>query len=144
VVVAPPEPDVDDLLARANERHTVGQLADALKLYAQVLAIDPLCAEARMFLGIAHYKTGDAVSASVALRAALFLEPELWPAAFYLALSYEQLGSLQQAVLEYRRVVQSAAHPLPGRGEMVSQLEAWKPEVVQLARERSARARVAR
>jgi chemotaxis protein methyltransferase CheR len=138
------EPDVQELLTRANQRHTVGQLAEALKLYAQVLAIDPLCAEARMFLGIAHYKTGDALSASVALRAALFLEPELWPAAFYLALSYEQLGSLQQAVLEYRRVVQSAAHPLPGAGEMVSQLEAWKPEVVQLARERSARARVAR
>jgi chemotaxis protein methyltransferase CheR len=142
--VAAAEPDVQELLTRANQRHTVGQLAEALKLYAQVLAIDPLCAEARMFLGIAHYKTGDALSASVALRAALFLEQDLWPAAFYLALSYEQLGNPNQAILEYRRVVQSAAHALPGRGEMVSQLEAWKPEVVQLARERSARARVAR
>jgi chemotaxis protein methyltransferase CheR len=134
--VAPPAPDASALLRRANDRHAAGQLAEALQLYAQVLAQDPLSAEARMFHGITEYKLGDVATAVGALRAALYLDSELWPAAFYLALAYDQLGSPDQAVREYRRVVSSAGRRLDGVGGLIAQLEAWKDDVVGLARKR--------
>jgi chemotaxis protein methyltransferase CheR len=134
-----PEPpsstvDVAPLLREANALHTAGQLADALQAYAHILALDPLCAEARMFLGIAHFKLGDQGAAIPALRAALFLAPDLWPAAFYLALSHDRLGHHNEAAREYRRVVETAAHPLKLSPHALDELDAWKSEVVHLAR----------
>jgi chemotaxis protein methyltransferase CheR len=143
-LVPPPPPaeaiDLAELQRRAHQRHADGQLADALQLYGQLLAYDPLAAEARAFLGIVHYKTGDIAAAAVALRAALFLDPEMWIAAFYLALSYDALGKHAEASREYRRVVSCAGRPLPPSGALAGEIEAWKHEIVRLARQRATRA----
>jgi chemotaxis protein methyltransferase CheR len=132
-----PATDEAALLRRANERHAGGQLAEALQLYAEVLAADPLCVEARMFLGIVHFKTGNETSAAVALRAALFLEPDLWPASFYLALCCDKLGNKNEAVREYRRVAASVDRPLPVSPGMMAELEGWRDEVIDLSRQRA-------
>jgi tetratricopeptide (TPR) repeat protein len=124
-------------LRRANDRHAAGQLVEALQLYDQVLTLEPLWAEARMFLGIAQFKTGDAATAAGTLRSALYLDGALWPAAFYLALSYDKLGTSEQAVREYRRVVSSADRRLAGIGGLIAELESWKDDVVALARQRA-------
>jgi chemotaxis protein methyltransferase CheR len=127
------------LLDAANERHTAGQLSDALQLYSQVLALDPLHVEARMLLGIAYHKIGDHAAAAQALRAALFLVPRLWPAAFYLALSLERAELRAEAMREYQRVVDCAGEPLPFEAApgILGELAAWKRDVVMLARDRA-------
>jgi chemotaxis protein methyltransferase CheR len=131
--------DAKELLQRAHARHASGQLADALQLYAQKLTIDPLCAESRAFTGIVQYKLRDVAAAAVALRAALFLEPDMWLAAFYLALSYDALGKYAEASREYRRVVSCAGRPLSQTGELAAQLAGWKDDIVRLSLQRVSR-----
>jgi hypothetical protein len=70
---------------------------------------------------------------SSSTRAALFLQPELWFAAFYLALCYEQGGRLTEARRELARVVASAERATTGC-VLFDELERWKPEVLALAR----------
>jgi hypothetical protein len=69
------------------------------------------------------------------LRAAAFLDAELWPAAFYLAVCHEALGQLDEARREYRHVVRVASRPstksLPGRHS------AWHSDLLELARKRA-------
>jgi chemotaxis protein methyltransferase CheR len=146
-IVAPPPPaappagtDPSPLVAEAHRRHAAGRHAEALELYAQALVRDPLCAEARMGCGLIHHKLDDDATALVELRAALFLQPELWPAAFYLALTYERMGCAAEARREYRRVVECGARPLalgpsPAGGPL-EELDAWRGEAVHIARER--------
>jgi tetratricopeptide (TPR) repeat protein len=132
---------VASLLARAHARHSAGHVADALQLYAEALQRDALHVEARLFLGIAYVKSGDYEEAAQALRAALFLVPDLWPAAFYLALAYEKLGRADDAVREYRRLIDVADSPLGISGPAMAELEDWKPDVLQLARRRAGEVR---
>jgi chemotaxis protein methyltransferase CheR len=137
----PAPPSIPALLSRAHALHRDGDLTDALELYAQVLALDPLSVEARLGLGLVYFKCGDALHASDALRAALFVAPALWPAAFYLALSCEKLGDVDGARDAYRRVVAHADAPLPSTlaGDIFGELDTWRREVVALARSRTSR-----
>jgi Flp pilus assembly protein TadD len=88
-----------------------------------------------MYLGIAHYLDGRIEPALHELRAAVFLDPELWPAAFYLAVCHEALGQLEEAKREYRHVVRVAARsngsPLPRRHS------AWHQDLIELAKHRA-------
>ncbi len=89
-----------------------------------------------MLLGMAYFRNGDRDDAVAALRAALFLSPELWPAHFYLALCHEAAGDRAGAVQQFRRVVEGAVRPLPQSAarELLDEFEAWKPDVVAIAR----------
>jgi chemotaxis protein methyltransferase CheR len=124
------------LFSRAYARYAADALTEAMQLFAEVLALDPLFAEARLLLGIAYYRNGDYDDAIVALRAALFLLPELWPASFYLALSHEALGDRYGAEQHFRRVVAAADRALPPSvaDELRREIEAWRPDVVAIAR----------
>jgi tetratricopeptide (TPR) repeat protein len=138
----PPPPDpasaarAAQLFSRAYARYAADALTEAMQLFAEVLALDPLFAEARLLLGMAYYRSGDLDDAIAALRAALFLAPELWPASFYLALSHEAAGDRAAAEPLFRRVVDGAGRALPPSvaGELRDELEAWKPDVVAIAR----------
>ena len=113
-------------------------LADAISPLMRARELDPLSVEAHLHLGIAFHLSGDALSAAPSLRSALLLEPTLWPAAFYLALTYENLGQPAEAQREYRRVVDQSHRPLvlEVRG-VLGDLESWKIDVLALARRRS-------
>jgi chemotaxis protein methyltransferase CheR len=134
-------PEVSELLRSAAERHVEGRFAEALTLYSQVLAIAPLLNEAHLLLGVTHYMMGDHRAAVQALRAALFLDPDLWPAAFYLALSHDKLGNGSEAARAYRDVIAAAKKPQCFSTIVLDQLGVWKADIVELARTRAERAR---
>jgi chemotaxis protein methyltransferase CheR len=125
-------------LALAHRRVADGDLLAAIAEYAAVLDGDPLSIEARLFLGIAQYLSRDLPAALLTLRSALFLDPRLWPAAYYLALASESLGDRQVAQREYRRVVETIDRPLhlSGADAVVGDLTAWRREVLAIARGR--------
>lgn len=89
-----------------------------------------------MYQGVARYLCGDVEGAAHDLRAALFLDGGLWQAAFYLALSYESLGLLDDALREYRHVV-TLCERLPAHAPNEHPLlVAWQSDVVSLAKRR--------
>lgn len=143
-VFAPgPEPEpparVTELLANAADRHVEGRFSEALTLYSEVLQLAPVHNEAHMLLGITHYMMGDHAAAVQALRAALFLDADLWPAAFYLALSHDKLGNRAEAARAYRQVLIGAQKPRTFGTVVLDQLGVWKADIAQLARARAGR-----
>ena len=78
-------------------------------------------------------------AAARALRGALFLEPSLWAASYYLALCLERLERPQEARREYRRVLDTAhAGPALHEGSSIwGDLETWKRDVLTIAAERA-------
>lgn len=129
------------VVSLANQRLEAGELTDAVALYAKALELDPLSAEARLFTGIAHHMAGDPAAAALALKGALLLDPDLWPAAFYLALSYDKLGLAGEAQREYRRVVEAEGGSLrlQSRSVLLGDLAAFRRDVAAVARTRAER-----
>jgi len=123
------------LLARGHELLDRSELAAAVIEYELAFDLDPTQPEPHMYLGIAHYLDGRLEPALHELRAAAFLDAELWPAAFYLAVCHEALGQLAEAAREYRHVVRVAARSsgwsLPRRHS------AWHRDLIELARKRA-------
>jgi chemotaxis protein methyltransferase CheR len=130
-------PEAAELLRQAADRHVEGRFAEALTLYSQLLAVAPLYNEAHLLLGVTHYMMGDHAAAVQALRAALFLDPDLWPAAFYLALSHDKLGNRGEAARAYRHVVAAARRPERFSTVVLDQLGVWKADILELARARA-------
>jgi tetratricopeptide (TPR) repeat protein len=124
------------LLARGHELLDRSELAAAVIEYELAVDQDPTRAEPHMYLGIAHYLDGRIEPALHELRAAAFLDSELWPAAFYLAVCHEALGQLEEAAREYRHVVRVASR---GNGATLPRRHsAWHRDLIELARKRSA------
>ncbi|HEY3357510.1 MAG TPA: CheR family methyltransferase [Polyangia bacterium] len=134
---APAAPALADLLAAAGARFRAGDFAAAIERYSEALAQDPLSTEAHLFVGIAAQLSGDPLTAARVLRGVLFLDPDLWLAAFYLAQSYEVLGRLPDARREYRRAADMATRPLKLQATAaLADLDAWRSEIAALARHR--------
>jgi hypothetical protein len=80
----------------------------------------------------------EAENAASALRASLCLEPEMWPAGFYLARAYERLGQRADALQQYDLIARRdpAMRPLPLRSEsaVVNELRAFRHDVAAVAR----------
>ena len=127
--------DIDALLTRGHELLDGSDLPAAIIEYELAVDQDSTVAEPHMYLGIALYLNGAIEAALHELRAAAFLDPELWPAAFYLAVCHEALGQLDEATREYRHVVRVAARGtapnLPRRHS------AWHRDLLELARTRA-------
>ncbi len=134
------------LVSLGNARLESGEPAEALGFYAKALEHDPLSAEARFFSGVAYHLSQDPAAAATALRAALLLDPDLWPAAFYLALSYDKLGQTPDALREYRRVVETSdrAPKLMSRSALLADLALFSRDVAATARSRLGRRGAAR
>jgi chemotaxis protein methyltransferase CheR len=127
------------MISLGNSRLEAGETSEALALYAKALEMDPLNAEARFFTGVAYHISQDPSSAAQSLRGALVLDPELWPASFYLALSYDKLGRTADAKREYRRVFEAEgrALALQSRSALLADLTAFRKDVVRIARARA-------
>jgi chemotaxis protein methyltransferase CheR len=126
---------VDALLARGHDHLDASELREAIIEYELAVEGDATRAEPHMYLGIALYLNGALEAALHELRAAVFLDPALWPAAFYLAVCHEALGQLEEARREYRHVVRVASRAegvaLPRRHS------AWHDDLLELARKRA-------
>ncbi|HVY32488.1 MAG TPA: CheR family methyltransferase [Polyangiaceae bacterium] len=123
------------LMARGHDLLDRSELPEAITEYELAVDADPTRAEPHMYLGIALYLNGAIEGALHELRAAAFLDAELWPAAFYLAVCHEALGQLDEARREYRHVVRVASRAssklLPPRHS------AWHTDLLELARKRA-------
>jgi len=123
------------LLARGHDMLDRSDLAAAIIEYELAVELDATEAEPHMYLGIALYLNGAIEAALHELRAAAFLEPELWPAAFYLAVCHEALGQLDEAAREYRHVVRVAARS--SGANLPRRHSAWHSDLLELARKRA-------
>jgi hypothetical protein len=88
-------------LTRGHQLFQQGAMADAIRTYNSLTVRYSDVAEVWLFLGIAHYIHSEFDAAATALRACLCLDPALWPATFYLARAYEQLGQRADALQQY-------------------------------------------
>ena len=98
-------PNVHDMLAMAVSHHQQGRLAEAERLYRQVLAIDPDQSAAWHLLGVVHWQGGQFQAAAEFLKRAIRLNGAV--AAFHANLgnAYQGLGRLDDAASCYRRAV---------------------------------------
>jgi chemotaxis protein methyltransferase CheR len=138
---APPAPAVsdDDLVATLARGHALferGEIAAAIPIYADLAGRHPSVAEPWLFLGIAHYAHGDVDSSADALRAALCLDPTLWPAGFYLARAYERQGRRADALHQYDRVAVDDLQPLAlqSTSAVINELRAFQHDFRTAAR----------
>jgi chemotaxis protein methyltransferase CheR len=99
-------------LARGHALFERGEIGAAVPIYADLARRHASVAEPWLFLGIAQYAHGDVEAAADALRAALCLDPALWPAGFYLARAYERLGRRADALQQYDRIAVDDLQPL--------------------------------
>ncbi|MES1183802.1 MAG: CheR family methyltransferase [Myxococcales bacterium] len=132
-----PPSGAEALLARGHELLDRSDLPAAIIEYELAVDVDATVAEPHMYLGIALYLNGSIEVALHELRAAAFLDPELWPAAFYLAVCHEALGQLEEAAREYRHVVRVASRAAPP--SLPRRHSAWHRDLLELARTRAAR-----
>jgi chemotaxis protein methyltransferase CheR len=135
--VARPIPRLDDLLERALACLESGASSEAIMACAEALQLEPLSPQAHLVSGIAFHMNDDPGAAARALRSALLLEPDEWLASFYLALTYDRLGREDDAQREYRHVEAASQQPRPRSRLRV--LEAYRDEIVMLARARGRR-----
>jgi len=137
--VPPPSPapsDVERALAQGHHMIETGDVAAARTAYLEALRLDPVRADAHMYSGVAHYLCGEVEPALHRLRAALFLDDGLWPAAFYLALCHENSGHPAEALQAFQQVVRLDARERESRRPLGSVFDAWREDLCELARKR--------
>jgi chemotaxis methyl-accepting protein methylase len=130
--------DGDDLSA-GHALLDQGDATGARDVYLAAVRRDRTRADAHMYAGVARYLCGEVDPAMRDLRAALFLDETLWPAAFYLALCHENSGHPEEALLAYRHVVRLEER---GNKALGSVFDAWRADLSEVARRRVAQARL--
>ena len=110
----------EDLAARltlGNVHALMGNIDEARDVYAAVLAMEPLCVEARLYLSMAEMQAGEGAEARKELTRALFLEPTLAIGHYLLGQVSEDLQEPEAARRAYRNAVnlrRSPPHELIG------------------------------
>jgi chemotaxis protein methyltransferase CheR len=100
----------EDLAVRltlANLYGILRQTDRARRSYVAALEIEPLSAEAHLFYGIHLIASGDADGAALELSRALFLDPDLILAHYYLGRCREAQKDLARARLAYRNALEA-------------------------------------
>lgn len=95
----------------------------ALECYNEAQANAPLSAESHYFLGVLYRKVGSLEQAEQALRQALFLEPEFWPASFMLAGIYERQARpsfSRRELLHTQKLLQPSKSATPFRSHVAT------------------------
>ncbi|HEY2142028.1 MAG TPA: CheR family methyltransferase [Solirubrobacteraceae bacterium] len=92
---------VSDAQAAAN----VGDYAEAIGITSEILAVDPLDAEAYFVRGLAELAAEQPISAAESLRRALYIDPSFALAAFQLGRAQDICGDSRAALRAYRRAL---------------------------------------
>jgi chemotaxis protein methyltransferase CheR len=126
------------LIGDAAARICAHDFERAAQTLSEAHALDPLRPEVHYLAGVLHRKLGNLTDAEAALRRALFLCPELWPASFLLAGVHGRLGNVEERRRELGRALaglESGAASLPGLGpEALEQLVPAPNEVEAICR----------
>lgn len=130
----------DDALAEAGRTVEAGNYDRAIVMLGELVAADPLDAEAHLWTGIAEYGLGHEQLAAEALRRARCLIPQLWPATLFAALTHERRGMWEAAMrcwIELERTILAEdAPPIEGTAVLLDALGRWRTEALSLARQR--------
>ena len=90
-----------DMLTQAVQHHRAGNLAEAERLYHQILAVDPQNFNALHLLGVLAYQTGKHDVAVERIHQALGVYPEFHEAYNTLGAALRELGRLEEAEASY-------------------------------------------
>lgn len=140
----PPSATTRPELRRAAQLLAAGDADAALASLAPILGgsdDSQLSDETLLLVGMSEHMRGQYDRAIPALRRALFVAPDLWPAALYLALCHQALGNTAEAQQAYERVVALRGRRRRDSGPIVTMLnlESLRSELFALA-ERQVRA----
>ena len=94
--------DLAELLTQAKSHHGVGRLADAERLYRQILLAAPNHAETHYLLGTACHASGRAQESIAHLTQAVRLNPQHVAAHHYLGFVFEEMRAWDDAVANYQ------------------------------------------
>ncbi len=97
-----------EILERAKQLHTAGQLPAAVPLYHQVLQADPNNGEAYFLLASAQHGLGQLDAAVVSLRHAVRVGPDVPAAHNHLGIALSQQGQLDEAIGCLRNAIRLA------------------------------------
>ncbi len=98
--------DLAALLTLGNVHALMGNSDEARDCFSRALRAEPLCVEARIYLGLAALQEGKLDESRSELQKALFLEPTLALGHYLLAQVHEQKGDREAARRCYRNAVQ--------------------------------------
>ena len=96
---------MQDKLERALSCHQAGRLAEADRLYTEILAKEPEHADALNLLGVVRLDEGDAAAAAELIEKAIAVNPDHAEAHCNLGVALTHRGELEAAVAAYRRAV---------------------------------------
>jgi tetratricopeptide (TPR) repeat protein len=102
-----PRPAPEDGLAAALAAADAGRLDAAIELIGDVLARDPLNADAHFVRGLAELGSGDASASVRSLRRALYVDPGFSLAAFELGRAQEARGDASAAAQAYEQALRT-------------------------------------
>jgi len=100
-----PLPTIQHVFDRALQRHQAGQLAEAERLYRQILAQQPSHAEALHYLGVIAHQTGRNDIAANLIRRAISLRPDYADAYNNLAAALKDAGRVDEAIAACRQAI---------------------------------------
>lgn len=98
--------DLAAMLTLGNVHALMGNADEARECFSRALRAEPLCVEARIYLGLATLQEGKLDEARSELQKALFLEPTLALGHYLLAQVHEKKGDREAARRSYRNAVQ--------------------------------------
>jgi chemotaxis protein methyltransferase CheR len=133
---APSTSEVERELARGHRLLEAGDVAQARIAYLAALSHDRTRADTHLYAGVARYLCGEIELALHDLRAALFLDESLWPAAFYLALCHENSGHPVEALQSYEHVLKVHDRQRASQVTFGSVFDAWREDLCAVARRR--------
>lgn len=97
--------EIAQLLSTAIQHHQTGQLAEAKRLYQEVLHQQPDQANALYFLGLLAHQTGDVAGAIAHYQRAIVAQPDYGDAHNNLGAALQQQGKLELAVVHYQKAL---------------------------------------
>jgi protein O-GlcNAc transferase len=98
--------NIDDAFRRAAQHHLAGRLADAEKIYREILAKEPQHPQALQYLGAALLRMGRVDEAIDLIRRAVEINPHDLDAHGNLGNALRAKGDLDAAAAEYERAIQ--------------------------------------
>lgn len=111
---------VSDARSAAN----LGDYRAAIGIATEILAANPLDAEAYFVRGLSELAAGDPSAAVESLRRALYIEPTFAVAAFQLGRAYDSRGDARAAVRAYRQALSVLASSDGGHLYLPEQVQA--------------------
>ncbi|MEN6376039.1 MAG: tetratricopeptide repeat protein [Smithella sp.] len=96
---------ISDLFAQAVHHHQAGRLAEAEKLYRQILLLDARHTDTLHLLGVIAYQTGNFESAVARYEQALAIKPDFPKALYNLGVALHAQGKLDEAIVRYEQAL---------------------------------------